>query len=58
MREIYNKNMQYSKVDPKKVDQLKKEIHGLKLKNEKLKIQAIEREKMIKILTTPSNNGG
>lgn len=56
----YERNLQqeHAIFEPKKVDKLKKEIYGLKLKNEKLKIQAIEREKMIKILTTPSNNGG
>ena len=57
---VYEGNLQqeHAIFEPKKVDKLKKEIHGLKLKNEKLKIQAIEREKMIKILITPSNNGG
>ena len=56
----YERNLQqeHAIFEPKKVDKLKKEIYGLKLKNEKLKIQAIEREKMIKSLTTPSNNGG
>ena len=34
-----------------KVDKLKEEIHSLKLENETLKINAIEREKMINRLT-------
>lgn len=54
MREIYNKNI----FEPNEVDKLREEIHGLKLENETLKIQATEREKKIKSLTATSNNGG
>ena len=48
MREIYNKNI----FEPNEVDKLREEIHGLKLENETLKIQAIERKKKFKNLTT------
>ena len=44
-------------IEPITVDKLMEEIHGLKLENETLKIHAVEREKMIRRLTTPSNNG-
>ena len=47
MREIYNKNI----FEPNEVDKLREEIHGLKLENETLKIQAIERKKKFKSLT-------
>ena len=48
MREIYNKNI----FEPNEVAKLREEIYGLKLENEALKIQAIERKKKIKSLTT------
>ena len=48
MREIYNKNI----FEPNEVDKLREEVHGLKLENETLKIQAIERKKKFKSLTT------
>ena len=47
MREIYNKNI----FEPNEVDKLREEIHGLKLENETLKMQAIERKKKFKSLT-------
>ena len=46
MREIYNKNI----FEPNEVDKLREEIHGLKLENETLKIQAIERKKSLRVL--------
>ena len=52
-----NIEQEYAIFEPNEVDKLKEEIHGLKLENETLEIQAI-REKMIKRLTITSNDGG
>ena len=56
----YEGNMQqkHAIFEPIEVDNLREEIHGLKLENEMLKIQAIERERKIKSLTATSTNGG
>ena len=49
----YEENIQheYAIFDPNEVSKLTDEIHGLKLENETLKIEALEREKMIRRLT-------
>ena len=46
----YEENIQheYAIFDPNEVSKLTDEIHGLKLENETLKIEALEREKMIR----------
>lgn len=49
----YEENIQheYAIFDPNEVSKLTDEIHGLKLENETLKLEALEREKMIRRLT-------
>lgn len=46
----YEENIQheYAIFDPNEVSKLTDEIHGLKLENETLKLEALEREKMIR----------
>ena len=56
----YEGNIQqkHAMYETNEVHKLKEQIRNLKMENEMLKIQAIEREKMIMRFTVASNNSG